>query len=139
MILLDTSIWVDHLRAGDPTVSALLERGLILAHPWVAGEIALGNLTNHLEVLGLLASLPQATVATTDEVLTLIERHGLSGRGIGYVDAQLLAATRLTRDAALWTNDKRLAAAASRLGCGVDPTVPDDPAATSEARVRCCG
>ena len=125
MILLDTSIWVDHLRSGDRTVSTLLERGRILAHPWVVGEIALGNLTNRREVLGLLSSLPQPTVATTAEVLTLIERHELSGRGVGYVDAQLLASTRLTREAALWTNDKRLAAAASRLGCGVDPTVPD--------------
>lgn len=121
MILVDTSIWVDHLRAGDPTVSTLLERGLVLAHPWVIGEIALGHLSNRREVIGLLASLPQATVATTAEVLTLIQRYELSGRGIGYVDAQLLAATRLTRDAALWTNDKRLAAAASRLGCAVDP------------------
>lgn len=122
MILVDTSIWVDHLRAGDQTVSTLLERGLVLAHPWVIGEIALGHLSNRREVIGLLASLPQATVATTAEVLSLIERHELSGRGIGYVDAQLLAATRLTRDAALWTNDKRLATAASRLGCAVDPT-----------------
>lgn len=123
MIIVDTSIWVDHLRAGHPTLGTLLERGLVLAHPWVIGEIALGHLARRHEVIGLLEGLPPAAVATTGEVLTLVDRHQLYGLGIGYVDAQLLAATRLTRDAALWTNDKRLAAAASRLGCAADPPV----------------
>jgi predicted nucleic acid-binding protein len=122
VILVDTSIWIDHLRAGHSTLVGLLERELVLAHPWVIGELALGHLSHRREVLGLLTSLPQATVATTDEVRTLVEGHQLYGLGIGYVDAQLLAATRLTNDAELWTNDKRLAAVASRLGCAVDPT-----------------
>ncbi|CAN5891968.1 type II toxin-antitoxin system VapC family toxin [soil metagenome] len=121
MILADTSIWIDHLRAGHATLVGLLERGLVLGHPWVVGEVALGRLSRRREVLGLLAALPQATVATTDEVRTLIERHELFGLGIGYVDAQLLASTRLTPDAELWTADRRLVAVGSRLGCAVDP------------------
>jgi predicted nucleic acid-binding protein len=121
VILVDTSIWIDHLRAGQATLGQLLERGLVLAHPWVIGELALGRLSHRSDVLGLLARLPQATVATTAEVLTLVEDHQLYGLGIGYVDAQLLAATRLTPDARLWTGDTSLAAVASRLGCAVDP------------------
>ncbi len=121
MILVDTSVWIDHLRTGDATVAQLLEHGLVLAHPWVAGELTLGHLSQRQEIIGLLSRLPQATVATADEVLTLIERHRLHGLGIGYVDAQLLAATRLTPDARLWSADRRLAAAAGRLGCAVEP------------------
>ncbi len=123
MILVDTSIWIDHLRTGHATLAQLLEEGLVLGHPWVIGELALGRLSQRREIIGLLTSLPQATVAAADEILSLVERHHLFGCGIGYVGAQLLAATRLTADAALWTADRRLAAAAARLGCGVDPTV----------------
>lgn len=115
MILVDTSIWIDHLRAGDPGLVALLERGEVLGHPWVLGEIALGQLRDRVEVLRLLQQLPQADVASPDELLTLIEREGLAGSGVGYVDAQLLAATLLAGDAALWTRDRRLRAAAERL------------------------
>lgn len=121
MILVDTSVWVDHLRAGHSTLGRLLERGLVMAHPWVIGELALGHLSHRRNIVRLLTGLPQATVATTEEILTLVERYQLYGLGIGYVDAQLLAATRLTPDAELWTNDNRLAAAASRLGCAADP------------------
>lgn len=121
MILVDTAVWVDHLRAGHPTLVALLEDGLVLGHPWVVGELALGRLSQRHELIRLLEGLPQATVATNEEVMTLIDRHGLYGLGIGYVDAQLLAATRLTPDTAFWTADRRLAAAASRLGCTIDP------------------
>lgn len=120
MILVDTSVWIDHLRAGLPTLSHLLDGGSVLGHPWVTGELALGSLGRRPEVLGLLANLPQATVATPNEVLTLVERHELFGLGIGYVDAQLLAATRLTPDARLWTNDRRLTAAATRLGAAAE-------------------
>ncbi len=122
MILVDTSIWIDHLRTGHSTLVSFLERDLVMTHPWVIGELALGQLSNRREVLALLTSLPQATVAATDEVLTLVEGHQLYGLGIGYVDAQLLAATLLSPDAQLWTEDRRLASVASRLGCGVDPT-----------------
>lgn len=123
MILVDTSIWVDHLRAGHPTLVSLLDRGLVLGHPWVTGELALGHLSQRHEILGLLSSLPQAEVATPAEILIFVERHRLQGLGIGYVDAQLLAATRLTPDTRLWTDDKRLAAAGSRLGLLTDSPV----------------
>ncbi len=120
MILVDTSVWVDHLRASNAVLAGLLEQATVLAHPWVVGEIALGNLSRRQEVLGLLDGLPQATSATPAEVLFVIERHELHGTGIGYVDAQLLAATKLTGDATLWTSDRRLAALAADLGCAFD-------------------
>lgn len=115
MILVDTSIWVDHLRAGEPALAHLLDHGWVLAHPWVTGELALGHLSQREDILGLLANLPSAEVATDAEVLGLIDAEQLYGQRIGYLDAQLLAATRLTADARLWTADKRLAAAARRL------------------------
>jgi predicted nucleic acid-binding protein len=115
VILVDTPVWVDHLRAGDPALAELLERTAVLAHPWVTGELALGRLSQRQEILRLLDALPQAEVATPAEVAVLIERHRLYGLGIGYVDAQLLAATLLTAGARLWTRDKRLAGAAARL------------------------
>lgn len=121
MILVDTPIWIDHLRNGQSTLVRLLDDGLVLGHPWVVGELALGCLVQRHEVIGLLEGLPQAAVATDGEVMTMINRHQLYGLGIGYVDAQLLAATQLTADAALWTADRRLAGAASRVGCAIDP------------------
>ncbi len=116
MILVDTSIWIDHLRTGDRELGELLRDGQVLAHPWVTGELALGHLSRRSEILGLLHNLPQATVATDDEVLTLIDKRQLFGLGIGYVDAHLLAATTLTTAARLWTRDKRLAAVAVQHG-----------------------
>ena len=116
MILADTSVWVDHLRAGDAALAGLLETGTVLGHPFVVGELALGQLRQRDVVLSALADLPQAVVATDDEVLGLITRHGLFGRGIGYVDAHLLAAVRLTAGATLWTRDKRLGGVAGALG-----------------------
>lgn len=116
MIVVDTSVWIDHLRTSDPRLSALLQDGQVLAHPWVTGELALGSLTRRSEVLGLLRQLPQATVATDDEVLSLIDNQQLNGLGIGYVDVHLLAATMLTTGARLWTRDKRLAAVAAQHG-----------------------
>jgi len=115
VILVDTSVWVDHLRAGEPALVHLLNHGLVLAHPWVTGELALGHLSQRQDILGLLTGLPSAEIATDAEVLGLIEAEQLYGLGIGYVDAQLLAATRLTADARLWTADKRLAVVARRL------------------------
>ncbi|GEL21009.1 type II toxin-antitoxin system VapC family toxin [Pseudonocardia asaccharolytica] len=120
MILVDTSVWIDHLRIGHPTLASLLENGRVLSHPWVAGELALGHLSRRHEILGLLGNLPQAQVATPVEVATLIERRRLFGLGIGYVDAQLLAAVLLTAETRLWTHDKRLAAAASDLGLAAE-------------------
>ncbi|HEY0574474.1 MAG TPA: type II toxin-antitoxin system VapC family toxin [Pseudonocardia sp.] len=124
MILVDTSIWVDHLRLGDGVLVALLNSGSVLGHPWIVGEVALGNLAHRDEIIGLLQGLPQATLATDSEVLTLIQKESLSGAGIGYVDAQLLAATRLSSDARLWTRDKRLSAVTDRLELGFQPAGP---------------
>ncbi len=116
MILVDTSIWVDHLRAGEPALAVLLEAGRVLAHPWVIGELALGHLRQRDMILSALHDMPQAVVATGAEVLALIGAHGLAGTGIGYLDAHLLAAARLTQNATLWTRDRRLAAVAAGLG-----------------------
>jgi predicted nucleic acid-binding protein len=116
VILVDTSVWIDHLRRGNATLAGLLDQRLVLAHSWVIGELALGNLRSRQDVLALLHGLPQASAATDREALTLIERHRLFGSGIGYVDAQLLAATRLTPDAMLWTFDRKLSDAASDMG-----------------------
>jgi predicted nucleic acid-binding protein len=115
VIVVDTAIWVDHLRDGDRELAALLGDGRVLGHPWVTGELALGSLRAREEVLRLLYALPQAQVATDAELLAFIDRHELHGLGIGYVDAQLLAATLLA-GAALWTRDRRSHAAAQRLG-----------------------
>ncbi|HUO90263.1 MAG TPA: PIN domain-containing protein [Rhizomicrobium sp.] len=120
MILVDTSVWVDHLRAGDDQLRGLLEQGLVLAHPFVTGEVALGSLRQREQVVGALLRLPQATVAADGEVLAFIADEALGGLGIGYIDAHLLAATRLTRDASFWTRDRRLAQVAARLLLAAD-------------------
>ncbi len=120
MILVDTSVWIDHLRRGDTQLASLLQVGQVLAHPWVTGELALGHLLGRSEILGLLGNLPQAKPATETEVLALIDSRQLFGLGIGYVDAHLLAATILTTGARLWTRDRRLAAVAARHGLAVD-------------------
>ena len=116
MILVDTSIWVDHLRAGDAMLAALLDAGMVLTHPFVIGELALGNLRQRKAVLAALSDLPLAVVATDAEVLGFIDRHLLFGSSVGYLDAHLLAAALLTAGAALWTNDRRLHDAANALG-----------------------
>ena len=115
MILVDTSIWVDHLRAGAPALTAALEQGSVLMHPFVLGELACGNLKNRGEVLRLLGDLPAAPMATDPEVLNYIERRALMGQRIGYVDVHLLASVALAGAARLWTRDKRLAAVAADL------------------------
>jgi predicted nucleic acid-binding protein len=116
VILVDTSVWIEHLRRGDDRLAGELERGTVLGHPWVTGELALGHLERRAEILGLLDRLPQAPVATAREMRSLIERRALPGTGVGYVDVQLLAAAMLSGDGTLWTNDRRLSAVAGRLG-----------------------
>jgi predicted nucleic acid-binding protein len=121
VILVDTSVWVDHLRTGDRVLGQLLDSGGVLGHRFVTGELALGNLRDRDLVLSALRELPQATVASDDEVLHFIDRQALFGLGIGYVDAHLLAAVLLTLGAKLWTRDKRLQAAATQLGLATAP------------------
>ena len=119
MILADTSVWVDHLRASDKALVTLLDAGVVLAHPFVIGELALGNLSQREIVLKALADLPHASVATDAEALHFIERQALFGRGIGYIDAHLLAAVQLTAGTELWTKDKRLRAVAVQMGLAI--------------------
>lgn len=115
MRLVDTSVWVDHLRAGVDELASLLNQSQVLTHPMIIGELGCGNLKNRSKLLGLLGDLPQATVASDHEVLGFIETNQLGGIGIGYIDAHLLCATRLTPNASLWTYDKRLQTVADRL------------------------
>ncbi len=114
MILVDTSVWVSHLRSGVVSLGKLLEEGQVISHRFVIGELACGNLTNRLEILSLLKALPEAATATHDEVLRFMEDHRLMGLGLGFADVHLLAAARLT-GVPLWTEDRRLKAAAVRL------------------------
>lgn len=115
MILVDTSVWIDHLRQGDQHLAGLLGAGQVLSHPHVVGELALGNLKNRSTVLDALAGLPQAPLGTDDEVLRFIGENKLFGTGIGYTDAHLLAAVRLAPGTTLWTRDKRLLTASTNL------------------------
>ncbi|MEQ8484662.1 MAG: type II toxin-antitoxin system VapC family toxin [Pseudomonadales bacterium] len=116
MILVDTSIWVDHLRRSDARLVRALNNAQVLTHPFVIGELACGNLKQRATVLALLRDLPRSSHASEDEVLFFIDQHELMGRGIGYVDAHLLAATTLSGPAGLWTRDRRLGAIAEQLG-----------------------
>lgn len=115
MILVDTSVWVEHLRVGSRDVIGLLDRGQVMTHPHVIGELGLGNLRARDAVLGALRGLPRARVIEDPEVLGLVEREQLYGTGIGWVDAHLLASTMQTPGARLWTLDRRPHRVASRL------------------------
>jgi predicted nucleic acid-binding protein len=121
VILIDTSVWVDHLRAGNKVLAGLLNTNTVLTHPFVVGELALGDLRQREVVLNALADLPRAGIATDAEVLHFIDRHPLFGRGIGYVDVHLLAGVRLTTGATIWTNDKRLHGVAAQLSLAFEP------------------
>lgn len=114
MILVDTSIWVDHLRAGNANLQALLRDDQVVCHPFVVGELACGNLRRRKQILGLLAALPEAYLAEHHEVLHLLDRAHLYGRGLGWVDLHLLASALITR-CKLWTSDQPLQKAASTL------------------------
>lgn len=116
MIVADTSIWIHHLRKPDRQFSSLLAAGVVLVHPFVAGELACGSLPNRAALLADLALLPQAPVAAHAEVLGMIERYALGGRGMGWVDVHLLASTLLAGRSQLWTRDRRLRGIAGELG-----------------------
>ncbi len=115
MILVDTSVWIDHLRVGNSRLADILEDALVLTHPFVIGELACGNLKHRTQILTELRALPAATAAADEEVLHLIEGRKLWGQGIGWIDAHLLASALLT-SCAFWTLDRRLDRAARSAG-----------------------
>ena len=120
MILVDTSIWIDHLHRSDAALSTLLNESQVCIHPMIIGELALGSLQDRSTVLGLLSDLPSAPVATHADVLLLVDAHALYGSGLSLVDAHLLAAARLSSADRLWTRDRRLRVAADQLGVAAD-------------------
>ena len=115
MVLVDTSVWIDHLRNKEPLLVELLQSNRVLSHPFVRGELALGNLKQRQIILSALDNLPQAPVAFADEINPYIESHALFGLGVGLIDVDLLASTQLAMNTKLWTRDKRLLAIADRL------------------------
>jgi len=118
VILVDTSVWVDHLRRGNRPLRDLLADARVVGHPLVTGELAMGHLRRRAEILALLDNLPQAVQAAHEEVLLFVAEHELAGSGLGWIDAHLLCSAALDRSR-LWTLDRRLAAVASGLGLGV--------------------
>jgi len=115
VILVDTSVWIEHLRSRNLDLVAWLESEEVLTHPFIVGEIACGELRRRGEILGLLSSLAGAPLADHDEVMTLVTTHRLFGRGIGWIDAHLLTSARLS-GARLVTLDKPLERAARTVG-----------------------
>jgi hypothetical protein len=118
MVLVDTSIWIDHFNQADPRLMQLLETGQVLMHPFIIGELACGNLKPRDEILNLLSVLPAARMASHDEVLYFLEANHFYSKGIGWVDSHLLASTALERTASIWTRDKRLDGLAQSIGLG---------------------
>ena len=115
MVLVDTTIWISFLKAGNTHLRTLLREAKVACHPLIVGELACGRLANRPVFLTLLQTLPQASTAGQREVLHFIDHHKLSGAGIGLIDAHLMASARLS-DVLLWTSEGKLRAAAGRLG-----------------------
>ena len=114
VVLADTSIWVDHFRQKDRHLEVLLNETVIAVHPYTIAELSLGHLKNRREILSLMRALPQATLVSQEELMHFIEHRHLTGSGIGFVDAHLLASVQLMRGL-LWTGDKPLRLAADKL------------------------
>ncbi|TNM59592.1 type II toxin-antitoxin system VapC family toxin [Aliirhizobium smilacinae] len=119
MILVDTSIWIDHFRHGDAELRKIIEEDRLLCHPFVVGELALGSLRERDAILSFLAAQRETVIATHVEVMTVIERQSIFSMGIGYTDAHLLTSTLLDQRCSLWTRDKRLATTAQKVGAKV--------------------
>jgi len=114
MVLVDTSVWVEHLRSGDIGLEILLNDGDVICHPFIIGEIACGNLRNRAEIISLLQELPMAVLADDEEVIRFLEDYKLMGKGLGYIDIHLLMSAMLSKTS-LWTLDKRLHEVSSKL------------------------
>lgn len=114
MVLVDTSVWIGFLREGDALLSDLLKEGEVSTHPFIIGELRLGNISKRKDFLDLMENLPQCEQASNEEVAHLIEAKRLFGKGIGYTDAHILASSIIS-DSLLWTLDKRLAAISKKL------------------------
>jgi predicted nucleic acid-binding protein len=121
MIVVDSSIWIDHIHHGDPHLGSLLMRDHALMHPHALGEIALGNIRNRIQVMKRFLLLPVPNVAKEGHLLSLIENEALVATGIGYTDAHLLASALLTPGGKLWTRDRKLKVQAQRLGVAYEP------------------
>lgn len=115
MVLVDTSVWVSHLRNGNTNLANLLNNGDVVCHSFIIGELACGNLKNRVEILSLLQALPMSIEAEQDEVMKFIENNQLMGKGLGYIDVHLLAAASLT-EVPIWTIDKKLDAVSQKMG-----------------------
>ena len=115
MILVDSSVWIDHIRSTDSVLESLLNDNKVCSHLFVIGELALGSISSRAKLLASIQSLPQLISAEDFEVLRLIERHKLFSKGIGYIDVHLLASALLS-SVKLWTRDKALRAVAEKLG-----------------------
>jgi hypothetical protein len=125
MILVDTSIWIDHFRSHDALLSNLLIQNSVLSHPFVRGELSLGHMKQRDAILSALDNLPQAPVAYAGEISFFIETHALFGLGIGLIDVHLLASTQLAGNTRLWTRDKRLLVIAKRMGLAAEIDIQD--------------
>jgi len=115
MVLVDTSVWVEHLRSGNVGLENLLNEGQVACHIFIVGELACGNLSNRSEILSLLQALPLADHAEHEEVMHFIENYSLMGKGLGYIDMHLIVSALLTK-VSIWTLDKKLKEVSSKLG-----------------------
>ena len=123
MYLVDSSIWIDHFRKSNPRLVQALTDQLVMCHPFIIGELALGSLKDRQTVISMLQALPQAAKADDDEVLKLIETQGLFSRGLGLIDAHLIASALIEGDVKIWTGDKRLAAISDEMNLGGMPVI----------------
>ncbi|OYW47275.1 MAG: VapC toxin family PIN domain ribonuclease [Sphingomonadales bacterium 32-68-7] len=120
MILIDSSVWIDHIRAPLPALAALLSEQRVVQHPFVTGEVALGSMANRERIIAMLAALPQAERADDDQFLAFVETRRIFGTGLGFVDCQLLISATVL-GGTVWSTDKRLARQAERLGLAYQP------------------
>ena len=122
-VLVDTSVWVDHFKKRNERLADLLEEGRVVCHPYVVTEVACGTPPNRRDIIAMLGELESTPLATTEEILELIERRSLYGRGCGFVDMSLLASALLSDQTLIWTLDKRLESVAAGLNQAYGPTL----------------